>query len=161
MIFSKSILIQIIFFTLLLASCKQAKPAIEEEIKATASPVPTYPSLSNQDISLLYSLADKVDMIFYEMPISVNQDDAVSAKNSVLYISPAPVVINKECKSIGRLSWISDGAIVKEADIYIDSLCQYFIFMDKNMPVAANAMSESGVYFFNNIIEQVQQRNQK
>lgn len=153
-------ILSLLFFVILLASCQTGQNSPEDNNQKTKSSAIEYPALGNQEISNLYAIADKVDMIFYDMPISVNQDDAKSAKNSVLYISPAPASINPACKSIGRLSWISDGAIVREADIYVDSLCRYFIFMDKNQPVAANTMSESGVEFFNNIIKQVQQRQQ-
>ena len=117
-----------------------------------------FPSLGNEQITQLYAAAEKLDMIFYDLPISVNQDDAASAKNSVLYISPAPVTLNNSCKALGRMSWIANGAIIKEADIYVDSLCKYFVFMEQNASVAANAMSESGVKFFENVISQVQQR---
>jgi len=158
MIFYKSIYIPFVFCVLVIASCKPAQTNQETEIKDVKPAVPGYPSLNNQDISNLYAIVDKVDMIFYDMPISVNQDDAASAKNSVLYVSPAPVEINKTCKPLGRLSWISDGVIVREADFYNDSLCHYFIFMENNQPVAANVMAESGIQFFENIISQVQQR---
>ncbi len=96
-------------------------------------------------------------MIFYNIPMSINQDDAASAKNTVLYISPAPAIMSNPCKPLGRLSWISQGVIVKEADIYVDTGCQYMLFMKDNQPVAANAMAESGVQFFNQILSQVQQ----
>lgn len=158
MISFKTISALFIFCVFLIASCKPAQTEKEKEPEKIKPAVHTYPSLGNQDISNLYAIVDKVDMIFYDMPISVNQDDAASAKNSVLYVSPAPVEINKSCKALGRLSWISDGAIVREADFYNDSLCHYFIFMENNQPVAANAMAESGIQFFDNIISQVQQR---
>lgn len=158
MIFFKTIYISILFAVFLFASCKPSQPNQETETEEVKPAVPGYPALGNQDISSLYAIVDKVDMIFYEMPISVNQDDAASAKNSVLYVSPAPVEINKSCKPLGRLSWISDGVIVREADFYNDSLCHYFIFMENNQPVAANVMAESGILFFDNIISQVQQR---
>lgn len=143
---------------LILASCKQSKTTPIQEEKEIQPSAAAYPALGNQEIANLYAIAEKSDMIFYNLPISVNQDDAKSAKNSVLYISPAPVKINNNCKSIGRLSWLAEGVIVKEADIYIDSLCHYFIFMENNKPVAANEMSQLGVDFFTNIITQVQQR---
>ena len=160
MIFRKTICIPALFCALVFISCKPKATQIEAEVVEKKPAVLSYPALGNQDISNLYSIVDKVDMIFYEMPISVNQDDAASAKNSVLYVSPSPVVLNASCKAWGRLSWISDGKIVREADFYNDSLCHYFIFMENNKPVAANAMAESGRLFFENIVSQVQQRQQ-
>jgi hypothetical protein len=150
-----------ILFSLFIISCAHSAKEVKEEEKTSATNASPYPSMSNEEISTLYSITDKVDMIFYNLPMSINQDDARSAKNTVLYISPAPALINTPCKALGRLSWISKGAIVKEADIYCDTGCQYFIFMTDNKPVAANAMSESGVVFFNQILSQAAQQRPK
>ncbi len=118
------------------------------------------PALGTQELTDLYVAAEAVDMIFYDMPISLNQDDAKSAKNSVLYISPTVATLNPSCKALGRLSWMTKGAIYKEADIYVDSLCNYFVFMENNQPVAINVMSESGIQFFKSIISQVPSKPQ-
>lgn len=146
---------------LLIGSCGNPAKEVQQEEKPKVENSSPYPSMSNQEITNLYSITDKVDMIFYNLPMSINQDDARSAKNTAMYISPAPAIINAPCKSLGRLSWISKGVIVKEADIYVDTGCQYFIFMQDNKPVAANAMSESGVAFFNQIISQAAQQRPK
>jgi len=138
-------------------SCKQAKPADQPEKEATVSKY-QYPALGNQDLTALYAAADKADFIFYDHPFSINQEDAKSAKNSVLYISPAPVEVKASCKPLGRLTWVADGKIFREADFYMDSVCQYFIFMTNNQPVAANAMSKSGVDFFNLIFDKLKQQ---
>ena len=144
-----------------IGSC-QEKKAVEIP---TAPPVteiqtPSYPALSNNEITQLYADVEKVDIIFYDLPISVNQEDAPSAKNTALYISPASPVITKTCKPIARLSFISKGSIVREADVYCDTGCQYLLFMEKNSPVAANAMAQGGIDFFNNIISQVSKQQQ-
>lgn len=141
-------------------SCKQ-KQSDNTDVKtepAQQTAVTSFPALGNEEISNLYAQTDKADIIFYDLPISVNQDDEKSAKSSVLYISPAPVTINRSCKPLGRLTFMSDGAIINEADFYVDSLCNYFVFMKNNQPVAANVMQESGIQFFQNIMTQVQQR---
>ncbi|MEP6795215.1 MAG: hypothetical protein ABJB16_12870 [Saprospiraceae bacterium] len=150
-----------ILLTLFVSSCAHSGKEVKEEQKPTSANSSPYPSMSNEEITSLYSLTDKVDMIFYNLPMSINQDEARSAKNTALYISPAPAIMNTPCKALGRLSWISKGAIVKEADIYCDTGCQYFIFMTDNKPVAANAMSESGVVFFNQILSQAAQQRPK
>lgn len=153
-----SVRLLILCCCLYVTACQQAKPETTQEEVITQQPAISYPALGNQVIAQLYAQVQNVDVIFYDLPISVNQDDAVSAKNSALYVSPSPVEINANCKPAGRMSWISEGSIIKEADFYIDSLCRYFIFMENNKPMAANAMQESGVQFFNSIISQVQGR---
>jgi len=157
----KATTITFFLLSLLISSCSPRPKEVKEEEKTTSPSSSPYPPLSNEEITRLFSITDKVDMIFYNLPMSVNQDDAKSAKNTVMYISPAPAVMSNPCKALGRLSWISQGAIVKEADIYSDAGCQYFIFMQDNKPVASNAMSESGVVFFTQIISQAAQQGPK
>jgi len=157
-IFNSRFVVLFTIVSILAFSCTSSPKDEQSSKPSSESSKTNYPPLSNAEITKLYSIAEKVDMIFYNLPMSVNQDDAASAKNTVLYVSPAPAIMNAPCKPLGRLSWISQGAIVKEADIYVDTGCQYLIFMENNQPVAANAMAESGVQFFNQIISQVQQR---
>ena len=121
---------------------------------------PGYPPLGNEDISRLYSQADKVDIIFYHLPISVNQEDPSSVKNTVLYVTPASPKITSRCQPLGRLSWMSKGNIIREADIYCEAGCEYLMFIEQNKPVAVNAMQQSGVDFFKNIISQVEKQRQ-
>ena len=156
--FNRAFTLCIAVLAIICYSCSNtSKKDNPETVAPTANPSP-YPSLSNEELTKLYSISEKVDMIFYNLPMSINQDDASSAKNTVLYVSPAPAIISSTCKPLGRLSWLSQGVIVTEADIYSDTGCQYFLFMKNNQPVAANAMSESGVVFFNQIISQAQQQ---
>ena len=156
--FSARFIVSFSIISLLAFSCTSSPKEEQSGNQSPESSKTTYPPLSNGEITTLYSLAEKVDMIFYNLPMSVNQDDAASAKNTVLYVSPAPAIMDKPCKPLGRLSWIAQGAIIKEADVYVDTGCHYLIFMTDNQPVAANELSESGVQFFNQIINQVQQR---
>lgn len=141
-------------------SCKENKIA---DVPSTSVPeieTPSYPALGNDVLNRLYADVEKVDIIFYDLPISVNQEDAPSAKNTALYISPASPVISKTCKPIARLSFISQGSILQDADVYCETGCQYLLFMKNNTPVAANAMAQGGIDFFNNIISQATKSQQ-
>ena len=143
------------------ASCKsEAKTETSEQVPAAPAP-PTYPALGNEAIGTLYSQADKVDIIFYDLPISVNQDNPASVKNTVLYVSPAAPNITGNCKPLGRLTWLQQGTILREADVYCDTGCEYLLFMQDNKPLAANAMGPAGVAFFKNIISQVEKQKQQ
>lgn len=143
------------------ASCKsEVKTETTETVAATPAP-PTYPALGNEAIGTLYSQADKVDIIFYDLPISVNQDNPASVKNTVLYVSPAAPNITANCKPLGRLAWMQQGTIIREADIYCEAGCEYLLFMQDNKPFAANAMGPAGVAFFKNVISQVEKQKQQ
>ncbi len=150
---------QVSFFISLLVvltiSCQEKKNTDTPETTIETPEIPAYPSLGNEALSKLYAETEKVDIIFYNLPISVNQDDAPSAKNTALYVSPASPNITKVCQPIARLTWVSNGTIAREADVYCEPGCQYFLFMENNQPVAANAMIQGGIDFFNNITSQV------
>ena len=118
---SYSVILHHAWHTLVMPSCKsEAKTETSEPVAATPAP-PTYPALGNEAIATLYSQADKVDIIFYDLPISVNQEDPASVKNTVLYVSPAAPNITAIVKPLGRLTWMQQGNIIREADIYCDT----------------------------------------
>jgi len=142
-------------------SCKPEKTEEQTSSEVAAPPAPAapaYPPLGNQVVSQLYADADKVDIIFYNLPISVNQEDPASVKNTVLYVAPASPNITAACQPLGRLTWMAKGSIIKEADIYCEEGCQYLLFIENNKPVAANALQQAGVDFFKNIISQVEKQ---
>jgi len=143
----------------LTSSCNNKKESVaSDDNKSSAA---TLPFVSSQDVNTLYSQAEQVDIIFYDLPISVNQDDAASAKNTVLYVTPAGPVISNTCKPVGRLSWISGGKIIKEADFYIGEGCNHFVFMENGQAVYKNAMDPAGVQFFQTIMSQVKPPDKK
>jgi hypothetical protein len=141
-------------------SCQPKKNAETAETETAAPNMPSYPALGNEEVSRIYSQSDHVDIIFYNLPISVSQDDPASVKNTALYVSPASPIITSQCKPIARLSWMAQGTIIREADVHVEAGCQYLLFFENSKPVAANAMQQAGVDFFQNIIRQVEQQKQ-
>jgi hypothetical protein len=122
---------------------------------------PSLAHLSTDDVNALVAKADKVDMIFYNHPISVTQEDAPSVRNTVLFIMPTPPSVSAKCPALGRLAWMSEGVIVREADVFLGNGCNYLVFMEGNKAIAANALANEGVQFFTNIISQVNQKQQQ
>lgn len=138
----------------LLAACKSESGKTVEP----AAQAPALPAMTREDINALYAATEKVDILFYNLPVSVSQDDAASAKNTVTYIAPVAPPAGSNCPSMARLSWISGGAIIKEANVHIDSTCAYLVFVEKEQPVAQNAMEAPGQDFFRSVISQARQR---
>ena len=151
-----SIIFTTCIFILLLSACQQKKDSGPAEgLKDTSTSRPAQlPFMQSVDVNTLYSIAQSVDIIFYKLPISVNQDDPASAKNSVLYIVPALPSISNKCEAVGRMSWMSDGKIVREADFFLGQGCNYFEFMENGLPAYRNAMAPAGVEFFSTIVNQ-------
>ena len=145
---------------LLAAACQPQKSSDTTEANAEEKKIIDLklPFLSSEDVNTLYATAEKVDMIFYDLPISVNQEDEASVKNTVMYIVPASPRVTAQCKPLGRLAWLADGVILREADVFVAEGCQYLLFMENNLPAKANAIAPEAIQFFNNITSQVNQR---
>jgi hypothetical protein len=139
----------------------EANSAQEPEAVASSILPPDMAYLSADEVNALLATAQQVDIIFYNHPVSVSQEDAASVQNTVRYILPTPPSVTTKCAPLGRLAWMADGVILKEADIYMGNGCTYLLFMEKNQPVAANTMANEGVQFFTNILSQVNQRQQQ
>jgi len=143
---------------LLIFSCKGNAGQSDQ---AGATSQPALPSLSREDIADLHTRTEKTDVVFFNLPVSVSQDDAASAKFTVTYIAPVPPPAGAQCPAVARLSWISGGAIIQEANIHIDDTCAYLVFMENEQPVASNAMEKNGQDFFRSIMQQAKQQMEK
>ncbi len=148
----------LLLLIVLAGSCTSKKndstPAVTSAVD-TLSFQPKLPFLTSEEVNKIYSLSEKVDMIFYNLPISVSQDDVASVKNTALYVVPAAPKVTRSCAALGRLAFLTNGKIFREADIYVGEGCNYLVFMENNQPVAANAMATEGIQFFNKITSQV------
>lgn len=139
-------------------SRKDDQASVNQDTTATYIIDPAMRYLSSEEVNQLYVQAEKVDMIFYNHPISVNQEDAASVKNTAMYVMPTPPSVTARCNALGRLAWLAGGAILREADVYVGIGCNYLLFIENNKPVAANALANEGVNFFTNIISQVKDK---
>lgn len=147
---------QLLFFGYILSILFACKGKLESSTaEKYINPLDTLPFFNNLEIAKLYALADKVDVIFYNLPASVSQDDPESAKNTVLYIMPAKPTNRGKCGALGRLSWLSEGKIIREADFFVGDSCHYLLFMKDGIPQYANQMGKPGIEFFTTIINQV------
>lgn len=134
-------------------SCKQKEATPESKEAQNITPV-----MSMRDVAELRNQADQVDIIFYDHPMSISQDDPASAKNTVMYISALPLPADVSCPAIARLTWMSQGSIIKEANVHLQGSCAFLSFMENNKEVARNSIDPAGIEFFNNVIMQAKQR---
>lgn len=159
-----SLLFIIVMLFAVLSACKNQKDNTSINDTPTTESIskgPSLPFLQSSEVNTLYSKAESVDIIFYKLPISVNQDDPTSAKNTALYVVPASPNITSTCEPVGRLSWISNGKIFREADFYIGEGCNHFVFMENGQPAYKNAMSPEGLQFFQTVMSQVRPPDKK
>ncbi len=108
----------------------------------------------------LLAECDYVDIIFYNSPASISQEDKGSIRSALMFMDPIPFQPKEECKSIGRIAYMINGEIVAEGDIHASPGCEYIAFLEEGKVVYSNKLSENGVNFFSGILKQIEQANQ-
>ncbi|PHI19408.1 hypothetical protein CEQ90_12880 [Lewinellaceae bacterium SD302] len=144
----------------LFAACGNDNAATSNpQVTATAPPT-SYPSISIDRLEYLWNNADYMDVVFYELPISLNQSTQEQVRSTIAHISEKTPVINPACKSVGRLFFQVKGKNVEEAEIYFENGCTYYVWLENGKPAYANTITQAGIDFYNNVYVQAQQLNQ-
>lgn len=136
----------------LLFSCK-SNPAPTQEKQAEKS----QGHLTQDDILSLSRDADFVDIIFYQMDISVSQNDPASVLQTTQFLTLNGKPSGMNCPAIGRLTYLSKGKIIREADIHFQgTACAYFTIIENKNPVGTCTISPDGLKFFDSMISSYQ-----
>ncbi len=160
---------KIFIFSLLscfLLSCKtdQKKETAQTSVKqeVTEQKFPNIAPLPNNLMQQLFNEVTYIDYIFYNLPFSISQDDKPSIHSNLKLISGEKLgSIAKGCKPIGREFFHIGGTIAFEADIYFQEGCYGYVFLDQKKPIYANKISQEGMKFYSNIINQANQIQNK
>jgi len=116
------------------------------------------PSIPPASMNQLFNEGTYIDYIFYNLPFSISQDDKPSIHSNLGLISRERLGgIPQDCKPIGREFFHIGGTIAYEADIYFQDGCYGYVFLKDKKPVYANKVSEAGMKFYTNIINQASQ----
>ncbi len=137
---------------LLLTACNQGggeEVTYEEEVSNS------YPILPNERGERLFAEVDYMDIIFHNLPVSMNLQGA-NAQRSITHINAMPVTNFCGGSAAMRITYLSQGNILEEADVYHGTAgCNYYVWLENGKPAYANTMNEQGVGFFNNMINNV------
>lgn len=154
--------------SLLLIACdnkstdnKSADTVLANEVAKPEAPQESYPSISVDRLEYLWNNATYMDVVFYELPVSLNQSTPEQIRSTIAHISETPPVIDPNCKPVGRIFFQVAGDNVEEADIYFQNGCTFYLWLKDGKPTHANTFTKEGIDFYNNIYAQVQQMNQQ
>ena len=111
------------------------------------------PPLDNNILRDIYDSSDYLDVIFEDLDFSMSLSDNKSIRGFLNYINfKMSPHIKPGCKPMGHFVFVKKGTTVIEGDFYHSPGCYYFLFQDSDgKNIYANAMSDEGVAFFNNI----------
>ncbi|HEB61832.1 MAG TPA: hypothetical protein ENI82_01655 [Bacteroidetes bacterium] len=113
------------------------------------------PKLPKAEADNLWNNCTYVDLVFYNLPFSMSIDNQPGIRSNLIMIANKQISQNPACKSIGRVIYQIDGAIVLEADMFYGEGCNYFVFYKDKKAVYANSMTAEGIQYFTNVMTQV------
>ncbi|MBK9015342.1 MAG: hypothetical protein IPM82_15495 [Saprospiraceae bacterium] len=139
-----------------LAACNQDKPAAPPQPAPSAptAPAVTLPSVPLDLLEKIWSEGTQVDYIFYNHPFTMSLTDKPSIQLAIRHVAETPAPLKPECKATGRVSYQIKGDIVLEGDFYFSTGCTYFVFEKNRVKTNANYMTDEGIQYFNNQIQQ-------
>jgi len=147
-----------LILAIVIAACNSGTKADDGTRQQVAVTQPQTPgalqSISPAAMQDLWQNCNALDIIFYETNFSLSQDDQNAIRGTLGFFSPDPVQRDPNCKPMGRLTFLVDGNIRQEADIYLSETCKYFVWFRNNTPVCINGMTTQGATFFNQILQQ-------
>lgn len=159
-----------LIFTILSIAIFSCKPTTQtttaaESATTAQTPLPStaikgqpVPPMGKDYFDKLYKNVDAIDYIFYDLPFSMSQTELTAVQSNVGFISTGgPGGIPASCgKALGRKFFKNNGEMLAEAEMYFSDGCRFYVFMDGNKKVYANNMTQQGINFYNNIINQIQ-----
>ncbi len=152
-----------LFLTFSLISCNSSQTN-NKQVKKDATPpavkeVDAYtaylPSITTDEMEILWKTCNQMDYIFYELPISSSVNDSLSAQVHLRHISDSPVrnEVKTRCgKAMGRIFYKAEGEDLMDAEVYFSGGCAFFVFYKNGKATYCNLMTPDGVNHFNQLI---------
>ena len=153
--FFSTLILATLFLACNNATSNQKEDAPAQEPAATQQAVaPSLPGLPIEKLQDLWNRCDFIDIVFYDLPISMSMDEKSSIQALLRQIAADPAPQPPNCKPAGRVSYQVEGENELEADIYFNQGCTYYVFLEDGKPAYANLMMPEGIYYFNSTIQQ-------
>lgn len=128
---------------------EQKNQPVEEQLISTES----YPSISREEMLVLWNNCDYIDYIFYYHDFSLSQEEKASIQAALNHVSADSPIIDPTCKPIGRIFYQVKGKNALEADIFFSDKCQFYLFYKDGKKAYANRLSNDGIVFYNNVLK--------
>jgi len=140
--------IYICVFPFLFFGCSNSENKSAAQVELGSIPEAIYMRLIKE--------CDYVDIIFFDSPVSMSQEDAPGIQRTLSYITKQVAKPDPACRPMGRITYIIQGEIIAEGDVFCADGCTYILFMEDKKPKYANVLSPGGIQFFQNILLQIQ-----
>ena len=112
----------------------------------------TFPPLPENRRMDLFKKTIAVDVIAYDLGVSLSYNNPGSIQPVVSMIKPSSGDAKKGCKPVGRISFMFETGIGEEAEMYVHQGCKTFVWLDKGKKAFSNELTDEGRDFWNNFI---------
>ena len=113
------------------------------------------PPVPEQYIVDAFNTIDHIDYYFRNTNFSVSQSEEAAVKNTISLLSAGKANNPQEtCVSPLRMTYLSQGNIVFETEMYMTEGCMYVEYYINNVKTYQSSHSEEGYNFLVNIIKQ-------
>lgn len=144
--------------TILSTSCKESKKSDSQENNtAVLTQSQALPPVPTDFLYELYEKVDHIDYFFRYTNFSISQDEKPATQGFISTLSPgAAKMYNDTCRSPLRLTFLSEGNILCETEMYMTENCQYVEYFIDNKKTYRSSHSEEGYNFIRNIYQQAE-----
>lgn len=147
---NRTLLFSVILFSL--AACNK-QPSNNNNTTPTAPAAPqlttlSYPPLPQEIATKIGANGDHIDVIFYNMPISISRDGNTDVQQMLSHVSDQAPTQVAPCQPIGRIFFQGQGETIAEADLYLGENCNYYVFMENGKPTYANLLMPDGINLY-------------
>jgi len=125
------------------------------QTKTTDVKVSTLPSITFEEMKVIYEGADFIDIIFYDVDFSMSVNNKTNIQKMVGFVSTNVAQIDQSCKATGRIFFQQNGELLAEVDMYYNDKCRYFVFQKNGKAAYANEITPAGQAYFARIFSQV------
>lgn len=148
---------------LILIGCKQEAQVANAPTPAAVKKVDkkanfTLGGIDEETFNSLLEHGDHIDLIFNNLPLSMNQDGNQSLYLDLQYLSSQPVTeIPANCKPMLRKIYLSKGEIIMEGDLYHGDGCFFQVFIKDGAELYGNHLTPQGIEYIFQLLKQAEQ----
>ncbi|MEL6388967.1 MAG: hypothetical protein AAFQ02_02310 [Bacteroidota bacterium] len=118
--------------------------------------------MTKEEYEKIVAETKQIDYVFYEIPLSLNEDavDALYRDLDLISTDPAPG-IPLGCKPIARKIYMGDNDVVIEADLYFSDGCYLQIFIRDQRPLFGNLLNTDGAVYYEGMMRSIEEERRK
>lgn len=132
---------------LTLASC-QSDGNQKTAAKKNPESIVNLPPLPEEARMELYRKTISIDIIAYNMGISMSYNDPSSVEPVLSMVKPEQGVWKKPCKPVGRISFMFENGVGQEAEMLIHNGCKSLVWLKDGKNAYMNELTDDGHRFF-------------